>query len=487
MRRRPQPCRAASRLAVALVSLAAAAATWAAAADLIEAARRGDQAAVQSLLRTTDVDAHAPDGMTALLWAAQSNDVELARMLLEAGADANLGNRYGITPLWLAATNRSAPMVQLLLRHGARAEDALPHGETALMAAARAGDVESVQLLLDAGADPNRGEESLGETALMWAAAEDHAEVVRALVARGADPDKTSLHLDLPPMLWEQTGMVSTVLPVGGWTPLMFAARQNARAAALALIEAGADLDAQDPDGSTALQLAILNHHFDLAADLLQAGADPDVADRSGMTALYGAVDMVTPARIIGRPPLPRLSKLSALDIVEMALAAGADPNAQLSRPPLENYRGGFPDRTMGEGTTALMRAVRSLDVDAIRLLLEAGADPNLTQANGTHVLSFLAGGRGGPGDADAPRVEEVFRLLVSAGADVNAVGQGGETPLHRAARQGNAALAALLVEHGARTDARDDSGRSPLDVAAQTESTGSQAIAELLTRLSEQ
>src|SRR5690606_26115713 len=213
------------------------------------------------------------------------------------GADANLGNRYGITPLWLAATNRSAPMVQLLLRHGARAEDALPHGETALMAAARAGDVESVQLLLDAGADPNRGEESLGETALMWAAAEDHAEVVRALVARGADPDKTSLHLDLPPMLWEQTGMVSTVLPVGGWTPLMFAARQNARAAALALIEAGADLDAQDPDGSTALQLAILNHHFDLAADLLQAGADPDVADRSGMTALYGAVDMVTPAR----------------------------------------------------------------------------------------------------------------------------------------------------------------------------------------------
>jgi len=483
MRRRPELRRAGGRAALAVATLAAATATWAAEAELLQAARRGDYVAVQRLLKTTDADVHAADGMTALLWAAQANDVELARLLLESGADPNRANRYGITPLWLAATNRSPSMVELLLQHGARADAALPHGETALMAAARAGDVDAVELLLEAGADPNAADASLGETALMWAAAENHADVIRVLVAGGADPNQASRELNLPPMLWEQTGMVSTVLPVGGWTPLMLAARQNARDAAIALVEVGADIDAQDPDGTTALHLALINHHFDLAADLLRAGADPNVADRAGMTALYASVDMVTPQRHIGRPPLPRHSKLSALDIIEMALAAGADPNAQLSAPPLENYRGGFPDRAMGAGTTALMRAARSLDVEAIRLLLAAGADPNLTQANGTHVLFFLAGARD---EKDAARVEEVFGLLVGAGADVNAATAQGETPLHRAARQGNAKLAALLVEHGARIDARDGAGRTALDVATQTDSEGSRAIAEMLSRLGE-
>ena len=111
---------------------------------------------------------------------------------------------------------------------GPRRAAGLPHGETPLMAAARSGDAESIQLLLDAGADPNVAETSLGETALMWAAAEDHADAIRVLVAGGADPSLASRVLDLAPMNWLNIGMVSTVLPVGGWPPLLFAGRENA-------------------------------------------------------------------------------------------------------------------------------------------------------------------------------------------------------------------------------------------------------------------
>src|SRR5690606_405651 len=130
-------------------------------------------------------------------------------------------------------------------------------------------------------------EDKLGETALMWAAAENQADAVRALVAGGADPNLPSRALQLAPMEWLQVGMVSTVLPVGGWPPLLMAAREDAQEAALALIEVGADKEIQDPDGLTALNIAIMNGHYDLAVALLEAGASPHTADRTGTTPLY--------------------------------------------------------------------------------------------------------------------------------------------------------------------------------------------------------
>jgi ankyrin repeat protein len=223
------------------------------------------------------------------------------------------------------------------------------------------------------------------------------------LVAGGADPNQASRVLELAPMKWVQIGMVSTILPVGGWTPLMYAGRQNAPAAALALAEVGADLDAQDPDGTTALGVAIMNQHYDLAAALLEAGADPDVADRTGMTALYGAVDMVGFRADIGRPPVPRFDRLGALDIVRLALAHGADPNAQLESPIIGRHHGGG-DFALGKGATALMRAAKGNDLESMRLLLEAGADPQLAMANGQTVLDLVAGGRRGQQPNEAAR-----------------------------------------------------------------------------------
>jgi ankyrin repeat protein len=400
-------------------------------AELADAAERGDRAGVEALLRSASaavlINQPAAYGMTALHFAAEANDLELARLLLAAGADPNLGNLYEITPLWLAATNRSPAMTKLLLAHSADAGLAMAHGETALMAAARSGDSESIRLLLAAGADPNPSESKHGETAMMWAAAENHPDAIRALAAGGADPDRQSKPLDLAPMNWVQIGMVSTILPVGGWSPPMYAAREDATDAVLALAEVGADLDLKDPDGTTALGIAIMNTHYDLAAALLEAGADPDVADRTGMTALYGAVDMAFFTSDIGRPRQARSSMRTARDIVALALEHGADPNAQLTSAIIGRHHG-TGDFALGNGATALMRAAKGNDLDLMRPLLEAGADPLLAMANGQTVVNLVAGGggrgggglagfgRGGRGGGGGPVNEAALALLEEFG-----------------------------------------------------------------------
>ena len=454
--------------------------------DLTDAARRGDSSGLRTLIasaESAELDAPGRDGMTPLMWASQANDLDMARMLLRAGADANLGNRYGITPLWLAATNRSPALVALLLEHGADAGRGLPHGETPLMAAARSGDAESVRLLLAAGVDPNVAEASLGETALMWAAAEDQADAIRALVAGGADTALASRKLDLAPMNWLNIGMVSTVLPVGGWPPLLYAGRENAPAAALALIEAGADPNIRDPDGLTALNVAIMNAHWDLAIALLDAGADPDAADRTGMTALYGAVETANVGNIIGRPAVPRSDEHDAIDFARAALEHGADPDARLTGPILAQHHG-FPDRSLGAGTTPLMRAARGTDLELIQLLLAAGASAGAQQDDGSGVLHVMSGARPPRTDADRAVQGQVLDTLIAAGAEIEAVAADGQTAMHRAARGGNASFINALFERGARLDARDNEGRTPYDLVAAPGRGNNPEIAELLKRL---
>jgi ankyrin repeat protein len=456
------------------------------AAEIDDAVRRGDVARVRALLDSNtppDLNLPARDGLTPLLWAAQANDIALARTLLEAGADPNSANRYGISPLWLAATNRSAALVELLFAYGADAAATMPHGETVLMAAARAGDAASIRLLIAAGADPNAAETSHGETALIWAAAENHPDAVRALVADGADPDKASRALDLAPMDWVQVGMVSTVLPVGGWVPLMYAARENALDAALALVEQGANPDAQDPDGNTALLIALANEHYDFAAALLEAGADPDVADRAGMTALDAAVERVTAGDDFGRPPVPRFDEHDALDLVRLTLAHGADPNSRLTGPTLARHHG-FPDRSLGVGATPLMRAAKGHDIESIRILLEAGADVDGRRDDGATVVHALAGGRVTGGDEGLALQRELFDLLIEAGADIEATSADGQSAMHRAAVSGNAGLIRLLFERGVPVEVVDKEGRTPRDLVEAPGRSNNPDIAALLKDL---
>jgi len=439
------------------------------------AAKDGDSAAVRNLVnQRADVNAQQADGMTALHWAARSDDLDTAQFLIRSGANVKAVDRYGITPLALAAMNGSAPMTETLLKAGADPNAALPEGETVLMTAARTGNPAVLKLLLAKGADPNAKEKTMGETALMWAAAENHGGAVKMLVEFGADKNARSTVLQLTPFKWVTSGMVSTTLPRGGWTPLMYAARQNATDAAKALAEAGADLNARDPDGTTPLVFAIINAHFDLASALLEKGADPNVADESGMAALYAAVDMHTLGPMMSRPSPKLVDQRDAADLVKELLAHKANPNARLTRPVIGRHHDGG-DASLGEGTTPLMRATKANDAAVIKMLLDDGADPFITQKDYTTVLMIAAAGGARAGAyASALQVTEegaieTMKVLLDRGVDIDAFNQSGLTALHRAAGRGADKIVKFLAERGAKLNSRDKQGRMPVDMALET------------------
>ena len=404
------------------------------------------------------------DGTTALHWAVRADDVDRARALLRAGAQAGAANRYGVTPLHLAAVNGNEAIMRLLLRAGAEPNATSGEGETVLMTAARTGRPEPIELLLEHGAEPNAVEGEFGETALMWAAGQGHAEAIRVLVARGADADAHSATIDLPPVNVNFSFAVTTALPRGGMTALMYAARQGQLASVDALADVGANLNAVDPEGSTALVIAIINAHYQVAARLLEIGADPNIGDASGMAALYAAVDMQHLAPFVNRPSPRASGLLTAADLVTVVLEHGADPNGALKAPLLmRQHNGGDP--SLGAGATPLMRAAKAFDLDLMQTLLDHGADPSRAMANGTTALMVAVSGRAPVALTPETPMFRAVQLLLDRGADVNAAAANGETLLHRAVTRGDA-FVRLLVERGARLDVKDGGGRTPLDVA---------------------
>jgi ankyrin repeat protein len=312
-------------------------------------------------------------------------------------------------------------------------------------------------------------EETLGENALMWASSENHADVVTLLLQHGADVNATSKALSFPKPSFGLEGVL-TILPRGGWTPLMYAARDGAADAARALAEGGAKLDLADAEGTTALLRAIENSHYDTAAVLIEKGADPNLADTSGMAALYAAVDMNSLGEIYGRPPRRVDDHRTALDIVTLLLDHQADPNAVLKSPTLT--RAHTPgDPVLGAGTTPLMRAAMHGDYRAMELLLAHGANIGLAQRTGGTAIMLACGlGRGQSAFAEDVGTEaEMLRAVQVAldhGADVNAANTQGGTPLHFAAQSGFDSVIQLLADRGAVLDAKDKQGRTPADLA---------------------
>jgi uncharacterized protein len=431
---------------------------------LIDAVKAGNAVTVRTLSQQRAlVNATEADGTTALHWAARLDRVELVQTLIRAGAPVNVKTRYAVTPLSLAAVNGSAAVVDALLKAGADANTEVTDGETVLMLAARTGNPDAVRLLLDRGAHVNARETWHGETALMWAAAEDHAGVVSLLASRGADLNLKSTVPEFPKVKVDAATMVFTALPRGGMTALMLAARQGAAEGVRALAEAGADLNAVDPDGTSALNIAIINAHYDVAALLVEKGAGLDIGDAAGMTPLYAVVDMKHQEPMVNRP-LPKSSdRLVPLDVVTILLDRGANPNAALKTPLLmRQHNGGDP--SLGEGATPLMRASKVSDATLIRVLLEKGADPHLRLRNQTTAL-MIAASRAARNAGPEQNTIEAMTLLLAKGADVNAVNDNGESALHIAVTRGDG-LVRFLVEKGATLDLKDKSGRTPLDVA---------------------
>jgi ankyrin len=444
-------------------------------APLVDAVRSGDKAAVLALIaRHVDVNAPEADGTTALHWAVNQNDLDLAERLIRAGAKVNAKNDYGATPMSEAAVTGNADMIERLLKAGADVESPNADGQTALMIVARTGRVDAAQVLLRRGAKVNAVEQWRGQTALMWAVAESQRAMVKTLVAAGADVGARSTINNWQRQVTAEPRAIYR--PAGGLTPLLYAAREGCIDCAKSLVDAGADLNLADPEQVSPLLLSILNGHFDLAAYLIQKGASPGKWDWYGRTPLYAAVDLNTLPRG-GRPDQPSLDTTTSLEIIERLLAARANPNPQLKlAPPFRNIgndRG--LDGLLTIGTTPLLRAAKALDAPAIKTLLEKGA--NLSLPNTRGVTPVMAAAGLGSTDADTrgfyitedvqQRSIESLKLLLAAGADINAKdGTRGLTPLHEAARWGWNDVVRFLVEHGADLQAKDSRGMTPVDSA---------------------
>jgi ankyrin repeat protein len=391
-------------------------------------------------------DASSADGTTALHRAIGVSDVVKAESLIRAGADVNVANRYGVTPLSLAAAEGNARLLDALVKAGAdvrKADAALHDGRTLLMLSARTGSVDALRLLLSKGANVNAVETRTGTTALIWAALENRAEAVRVLTNAGADVNarsKITAYPHTPPgvigdALEEGYSYVGqTVLPKGGWTALMYAARQGARDAARALVDCGADLNVADQDGTPALTFAIVNGHYDVAALLVEKGADVNQPDRTGATPLYSAVDMHTLVTSFGRPELPRIVTEGSAGAAKMLLAHGADPDKPLKTKVLKRtYQAG--DARLAEGATPLMRAAKAGDLAMMALLVESGADTDRTNAAGETALHIAA------------NLPKVVRFLTDEGASTDIKNGKGQTPLEALlkTREPNAEAVALL------------------------------------------
>jgi ankyrin repeat protein len=458
----------------------------AAVSGVAAAARAGDIEAVKKQLAAgANVNTPEADGTSALLWAAYQSSPELVQLLLKAGADVNAANSFGVTPLLQSARYGDAATMSVLLKAGADLKKAERQGETPLMAAARAGGVAAVKLLLEHGADVNARESLQDETALMWATADGHLDVVDVLLKAGANPN---LQARLSELSKRST---RTDFPTGGFTAVMWAVRDGNEAIVRRLVEGGADLNITNGDKATPMMLAIINDRFDLAAKLLELGAKPN--DGS----LYYAVlmrDATTDwrAKDGSRLRSNHDNKLTALDLIGKLLEAGADPNRV--------FEGQMHSSSMccdtHENGTPFFRAAVAADVEALKLLAAHGANlewrpkkadggprdafgPKL--AGKTPLMVALSGGKGvgmagGPGDiregAEPPFREvsnrnpvDAVKVLLKAGADVNAKSDEGDTALHLAAFDGKLELVRTLVAGGANMDAKDAAGLTALQV----------------------
>ena len=432
---------------------------------LIQAVKERDVAAVRARLSEgVDVNATEPDGATALHWAVHDGQADLARILLDAGAEVNATTRYGVQAVSLAAENGQAAILDELLRRGADPNAALPGGETVLMTAARSGSADAVRLLLVNGADPDVREPLRGQTPLMWAAARNNAAAIHVLTELGAD-----VHAVTDSAIYPPNGSVFSDPPPTGFTALIFAARGGHLDALTALLEAGADINDTVSDGQSALVVAVANANWDLADYLLDRGADPSLAG-AGWNALHQAVRTRRMNIGFGTPgPIPQ-GEIDSINVVEKIIDNGVDVNARMTTAGMKD---GQRNRLNRLGATAFFLASKVTDVEVMRVLLAAGADPLMPNADGTTPLMVAAGvaiwnpGEDGgslPGQED--EVLEAVRLLVEQGNDVNAANYRGETPLHGAAFRGANNVVEYLVQQGAQLDARTTQGWTPLAIA---------------------
>ena len=457
MMRRPHttpstPSLAASAALALLLGAVTVGAAPAADTAIVDAARRGDAAAVRSLLdHGADARAAQGDGMTALHMAAERGHVEIGGMLLAAGVDVDAQTRIGrYTPLHVACRAGHASIARMLLEAGAdAAAQTTNSGVSPLhLAAAAVGGEPAVALLLTHGADPNARESSAGQTPLMFAAASNRAAAISALIQGGADP-----------------ALDTTVIDV---LPSLALDREAARRLQEMSAEMPVDPDAWDGDLSPSqVQTAIRTQRR-----FLTSGYDVGVVTPHSLASVRpdypGGPDVVRPpyretlvGKTGGMTALLHAAREGHIEAVRALLAGGADVNQP----------------TGGDRTSPLLMAALNGQYDLAMLLLEHGADPNLAASTdgATPLFAVLQTQWAPKSNYPQPRAQDhqrteyldVLRALLEAGADPNVrltthlwyweygltkmgIDLTGATPFWRATFAQDLAAMKLLVAHGA-------------------------------------
>jgi len=611
-----------------------------------DAAQKGDLAAVKRLIaQGADVNIPQGDGMTALHWAAQHGDADMAAALLKAHANVKATTRIGnYTPLHVASRDASGPVVRELVAAGADVKAPTSTGATPLHLAAAGGSAMAVDALLEKGADPNAREYEWGQTPLIFAAEHDRAAAITELLKHGADPSIHTKEVDIKsetaieqaaarkrnevlisympkerrdsmnaaaaraaqaaaaqrgagpdpvppgpgggadsaqfaarqrggrggpqpkgPFTPEQiqtaieagrkvlndssaakgpvveqvdtlnggiAGFGNSVGGMGGLSPLHHAVRQGNLEAVKALLDGGAKLDDTTiVDHTTPLLLATINGQFDVALELIKRGANPNIASTAGMTPLYATINAQwAPKSRYPQPQAVQNQRAPYLEVMDALLKKGANPNVRIVTQPWYFAFNNCGNANCGlenlEGTTAFWRAAYSVDVDAMKLLADHGADVNMPSQR-TVAAGGRGGGRGGaPGAAGRggggggggggrgvvaaptdPQIDSAMKaapvglgtypIHAAAGAgygngfagnshrhapdgwlpamkylvevlhaDVNARDARGYTPLHHAAARGDNDMINYLVAHGADVRAVSKDGKTTVDMA---------------------
>ncbi|HEX7283185.1 MAG TPA: ankyrin repeat domain-containing protein [Vicinamibacterales bacterium] len=497
--------------------------------QIANAAMNGDREAVRALIKKgLDVNEALGDGTTALHLAAMKGDAELAQMLLVAGANHRATTRIGAyTPLYLAARGGHSAVVAALLAAGADPKAETINGTTPLMIGAASGDTKTITTLVENGSDINAKDKAKGETALMFAAAFNRPDAVKLLLARGADHKATTKVVDLfaltapeeeqmgrnrgaaQPARVDIAGATrgyrynELISSQGGMTALHFAARQGFADVVKALVEGGADVNQLNAgDKTSPLLITIINGHFDLAKWMLEKGASPTASAFNGVTPLYAVLNIQwAPKSLYPSPKAYQQQTTGYLELMQLLIDKGADVNARLQR---KVWYQAFNSDFAGvdeSGATPFWRAAYANDVAAMKLLVAAGADPNIPTmkpagrpftGEGIRQIQDTSGvppiPYGGPGvlpihaatgvgygegfAANSHRyaptgfLPAIKYLVDELGADVNAVDHEGNTPVHLCASRGDNECIKYLVSKGADVTRVNREGNTTVDMA---------------------
>jgi len=470
-------------LLLAVVGLGAAGRT----VPLIEAVKEANIAAVRALVQQrVDVNAPAVDGSTALHWAVNRDDRSTVDLLIGAGANVRVANRYGVTPLSLAAENGNEVIIERLLKAGADPNAVSSGGETVLMTAARTGRVEAVKVLLAHGANVNAREDTHAQTALMWATINNNVAAMLALIANGADIHARSIGGPVESKSdnssnggggsgrYGTRGAERAEGPAGSFTAFLFAVRTGRIEPVRILLEAGANVNDGAivlPQGGpmSALMLAVSNANYELAAFLLEKGADPNAAGPGWTTLHTLALGRSQPYKTRGSISWtagPEIKgNMSGLELAKKLMAHGANANARSTRTPTVQYSFASYGASF-IGATPFLMAAKVNDFQLMRVLVAGGADPNVV-TDGGQTAMMIAAGIGNKNGTDSGYDEEALeavKVCVELGSDVNVTDSRGWTALHAAVVRGSSPLVQYLIDKGAKLDAKTHPGSFLMD-----------------------